>query len=91
MTIGTNNLEEEMVAMNAMLERLVKESEEKEARVKLQEEKITRLTRKLEKQLTQSIAKAQKVTRKRGCPSEVKLSTRRFTQRRAINSRIVGL
>ena len=30
MTIGTNNLEEEMAAMKAMLERLVKENEEKE-------------------------------------------------------------
>jgi len=49
MTIGTSNLEEEMVAMKAMLERLVKKSEEKEARIKLQEEKIARLTRKLEK------------------------------------------
>jgi len=29
-TIGTNNLEEEMAAMKAMLERLVKENEEKE-------------------------------------------------------------
>jgi len=46
MTIGTNNLEEEMAIMKAMLERLVKESEEKEA----QEEKIARMTRKLEKQ-----------------------------------------
>ena len=41
MTIGTNNLEEEMAAMKAILERLVKESEEKEARIKLQEEKIS--------------------------------------------------
>ena len=32
-----------------MLERLVKDSEEKEVRIKLQEEKIARLTRKLEK------------------------------------------
>ena len=50
MRLGTNNLEEEMAAMKAMLEWLIKESEEKEARIKLQEEKITRLTRKLEKQ-----------------------------------------
>jgi len=35
MTIGTNNLEEEMAAMMAMLERFIKESEEKEARIKL--------------------------------------------------------
>jgi len=50
MTIGTNNLEEEMVAMKAMLEQIVKESEEKEAHIKLQEEKIARLTRKLKNQ-----------------------------------------
>jgi len=48
-TIGTNNLKEEM---DAMLERLVMESEEKEACIKLPEEKITRLTRKLEKRPT---------------------------------------
>jgi len=35
MTIGTNNLEEEIAAMKAMLERLVKENEEKEACIKL--------------------------------------------------------
>jgi len=35
MTVGTNNLEEEMAAMKAMLEMLVKESEEKEACIKL--------------------------------------------------------
>jgi len=49
MTIRTNNLEEEMAAMKAMLEWLLKDSEEKEARTNLQEEKITRLTKKLEK------------------------------------------
>jgi len=47
--IGTNNLEEEMATRKATLERLVKESEEKEECIKLQEEKIVRLTRKLEK------------------------------------------
>jgi len=41
-----------MTAMTAMLERLVKESKEKEARIKLQEEKIARMTRKLEKRPT---------------------------------------
>ena len=34
MTIGTNNLEKKMAAMKAMLEQLVKESEEKEAHIK---------------------------------------------------------
>jgi len=58
MTISVNNLEEEMAAMKAMLERLVKENEEKKARIKLHEEKIVRLTRKLEKQPTQSILKS---------------------------------
>jgi len=47
-----------MVVMNAMLERLIKESEENEGRIKLQEEKITRLTRKLEKWPAQSLAKS---------------------------------
>ena len=35
MTIGTNNLKKEMASMTAMLERLIKESEEKEKRIKL--------------------------------------------------------
>jgi len=43
MTIGTNNLEEEMAAMKAKLERLVKENEEKKACIKLPKEKIDRL------------------------------------------------
>jgi len=38
-----------MAAMNAMLEKLIKENEEKEARIKLQEEKIFRLTKKLKR------------------------------------------
>ena len=37
-----------MTAMKAMLERVVKENEEEEARIKLHEEKIVRLTRKLD-------------------------------------------
>ena len=48
-TIGINNLEEEMAATKAMLERLVKENREKDGRIKLHEEKIATLTRKLEK------------------------------------------
>jgi len=39
MTIGTNNLEEEIVVIKAMLERLVKKNEEKEVCIKLHEEK----------------------------------------------------
>ena len=58
MTIGTNSLEEEMATMKAMLERLVKGSEEKEARINLQEEKIARLTRKLEKWPARSLTKS---------------------------------
>ena len=52
MTIGMNNLKAEMATMKAMLEGLIKESEEKEARIKLQEEKIARLTKKLKKRPT---------------------------------------
>jgi len=37
MIIGTNNLEEEIAAMKATVDRLVKESEETEARIKLEE------------------------------------------------------
>ena len=37
---GTDNWEEEMAAMKAMLKKLVKENEEKEACIRLPEEKI---------------------------------------------------
>jgi len=47
-TIGTNNWEEEIAIMRAMLEKLIKESEQKVVRIKLHEKKIARLTRKLE-------------------------------------------
>jgi len=88
MPIGINDLEEEMAAMKAMLERLVKESEEKEVRINLQEEKISRLTRKLEKRPAQSLAKS----------SESEEEERAFVQSEASdkevhsnNSRMVGL
>ena len=57
---GTNNLKEEMAGIKAMLERLVKEREEKEPRIKLQEEKIVRLPRKLEKWPARSLYKSSK-------------------------------
>jgi len=57
-TIGTNNLEEQMVAIKAILEGLIKESEEKESHIKLQEEMIARLTKKLENRPAQSLAKS---------------------------------
>ena len=41
MPIGINDLEEEMAAMKAMLERLVKANEEKEARIKLYNERFS--------------------------------------------------
>jgi len=53
--IGTNNWEEEIVAMKAMLEKRANKSEEKEVYTKLQKEKITKLTRKLEKLSTRSV------------------------------------
>ena len=46
-----------MAAMKAMLERLVKESEEREVRITVLEEKITRLTKKMEKWPTRSSTK----------------------------------
>jgi len=52
MTIGTNNWEEEMATMKAMVEKLTKGSEDKKVHIKLQEEKIARLTRRREKWLT---------------------------------------
>ena len=57
-TISLNNIEEEMAAIKAMLEKLVKESEEKEVRLKLQEEKIARLSRKLERRPARFLIKS---------------------------------
>ena len=47
-----------MPAIKPMLEWLVKESEEKEAHIKLQEETIIGMTRKLEKRLSRSFVKS---------------------------------
>ena len=60
MTIVISNLKEEMAAIKAMLEKFIKENEEKEARVKLQAEKITRLARKLGKRLAGSFTQNSK-------------------------------
>jgi len=61
MRIGTNNWEEERVAMKATLEKLTEDNKEKKTHIKLQEEKIARLTTKLEKQLAQSFTKTSKI------------------------------
>jgi len=76
-----------MAAMKAMLEKLVKKSEEKKACIKLPKKKNARLTRKLEKH---SIFPS-KVRRRKRCLAKVKLLTKRFTQRREVNSRTLGL
>ena len=57
MTICINNLEEEMATIKAMLERPIKESEQKEVRINLQEEKIASLIRKLQKRPAPSSSK----------------------------------
>ena len=57
MMTGTTILEEEMANMKAILEKITRYNEEKEAHIKLQEEKIAKLTRKLEKRPTQSSTK----------------------------------
>jgi len=49
MKTGTNSWEKEMAAMKAILEKLVKETEQKEVCIKMYEEKIFMLTKKLEK------------------------------------------
>jgi len=49
MMIGFVNFEEEFASMKATLERLSKESAEKDARIKCQEEHIAKLLKKLDK------------------------------------------
>jgi len=56
-TTCSTNLEEEMANMKLILEKLTRESEEKEAHIKLQEEEIAKLTKKLEKWSAQSSTK----------------------------------
>jgi len=57
MTIGTNNWEDEMTTIKAMQQKFTKESNEKEAHIKLQGGNITKLTRKLQKSPTRSFRK----------------------------------
>jgi len=54
MMTGTTTLKEEMTNIKVILEKLTRENEEREARIKLQEEKTAKLTKKLEKQAAQS-------------------------------------
>jgi len=49
MMIGVVNFEEEFASMKATLERLSKESAEKDARIRRQEEHIVKLLKKLDK------------------------------------------
>lgn len=49
MMTGVVNLEEELASIKATLERLSKESAEKDARIKCQEEHIAKLMKKLKK------------------------------------------
>jgi len=67
-----------MASMKSMLELIVKESEKKEAHIKLQEEKITRLTIKLEKRPTRSLAKS----------SETEVEERAFVQSEASDEEV---
>jgi len=57
MMTDITTLEEEMANMKAILEKLTRENEEKEARIKFQQEKIAKLTRKLGKRPAQSSTK----------------------------------
>ena len=52
----STTLEEEMANMNAILEKLIRKSEKREAHIKPQEKKIAKLTKKLKKWSAQSPA-----------------------------------
>ena len=91
MTIGTKNLEEEMTAMKAMIERLVNENEDKEACIKLHEEKIARLTRKLEKWLARSPEKSSKSEEERKTFIQSEASDEEVHSKKGVNSRMTGL
>ena len=68
--IGAINFEEEFTSMKAILERLSKESAEKDARIKRQEEHIAKLLKKLDKGLRASSNKAQAAMRTKGVQSK---------------------
>jgi len=57
MMTGTTTLEEEMANMKVILEKLTRDNEGKEARIKLQDENIAKLNRILEKRPAQSSIK----------------------------------
>jgi len=60
-------------------------------RIKQQEEKITRLTRKLEKRPARSLAKSSESEEEEKAFIQMKLPTRRFTQKGAVHLRMVDL
>jgi len=86
MTIRTNNLEQEMAAMKAMLERLLSRVQKRRCTLSYKRERLP-----WRSSWPNPLQKAQKVRRTIGRPSKPKLSTRRYTQRRAVNSNMAGL
>jgi len=74
MMIGAVNFEEELASMKATLERLSKESTEKDTRIKLQEEHIAKLIKKTGKKgHVHRLTKAQVVMKTKKDLIEVKL------------------
>ena len=86
MTISTSNWEEEMVAMTTVLEKLIKESKEKEESIKLQDKKITRLTRKLEKQPARYFIKSLESEKEEKLSIETEVFDEGMHSKRAVNS-----
>ena len=70
--------------MKAILEKLTRGNEEKEARIKLQEEKIAKLTSKLEKRLAQSSTRDSESEDTKKCSSTLKPLTTRSSQRKTL-------
>ena len=91
MMVGAANFEEEFTNMKVMLERLSKESVEKDVRIKRQEEHIAKLLKKLDKGHVRRPTKAQAVTRMKKGPIKPRLLRMVAGQRRATSHKMTHL
>ena len=82
LTIGANNLEEEMVTMKAMLQKHTKQSNEKEVCIKIQEEKDLQADKEIG-----NAGLAQSATKDLGSEEELKASIRTDTYDEVVHSK----
>ena len=91
MMIGAVNFEKEFASMKATLERLSKESVEKNARIKRQEEHIAKLLKKLDKGSRASLNRGASSDEDEKGPIEVRHLKMMVGQRKEASSRMTHL